>query len=60
MFKTLKISWASCSSTSSGKSMSPLFGFFASGEVLDSPEEECSLLFFSKIFFNRFSMKVVL
>ena len=57
MFKTVKISSStSCSSTSSGEFTSSLVAFFASGEVLDSSEEERSLLFRSKIFFNSSSI----
>ena len=43
-------------STSSGEFTSSLLAFFASGEVLDSSEEERSLLFLSKIFFNSSSI----
>ena len=56
MFKAVKISSSASCSATSGKLKSPLFDFFASSEVLDSPEEERSLLFFSRILFNKVSI----
>ena len=52
----VKISSSASSSLTSEKLKSPLLNFFASGEVLDSPEEEHSFLFFSRILFNKFSI----